>query len=89
MVAATPLDPGGGRNMRSMVVCSASRQLLVGQVGQIGQALRDEEQDAEGEPLGAGGFFAEEHGEGPLGQRYFLPSSLFRLAAGSVDAITA
>ena len=35
-------------------------QFPVGQVGQIGQALRDEEQDAEGEPLGAGGFFAEQ-----------------------------
>src|ERR1019366_6931484 len=30
-------------------------QFLVGQVGQLGQALRDEEEGAEGEQLGGGG----------------------------------
>ena len=51
---------------------------LVHQVGQIGQALRDEERDIEGESLGAGGVIAEEpggviaeeQGESMLGQRY-------------------
>jgi len=64
-------------------------QLLVGQVGQIGQALRDEEQDAEGEPLGAGGLSPKSTVRARWASVTFLPSSLFRLAAGSVDAITA
>ena len=54
-------------------------QFLVSQVGQIGQALRDEEQDAEGEPLGAGGVIAEQQDVGTLGQRYLLAVQLVSL----------
>ena len=44
-------------------------QLLVGQVDQVGQALRDEERGAGREPLGAGRVIAEDQGETTLTQR--------------------
>jgi hypothetical protein len=57
--------PGRGPQNAQHGRSQSFAQFLVGQVDQIGQALRDEEHGVECEPLGAGRLIAEEQGEGP------------------------
>ena len=60
------LIPGPGRDPRYAQHrrVEGFAQFIVGQVGQIGQGLGDEEHGVEGQSLGAGGVVAEYQGEG-------------------------
>jgi hypothetical protein len=57
-------------------------QFLIGQVGQLGQQLRDEEEQAEGEPLSAVGVIAVEQGQRPPGQGVFRAIQIVPLGGG-------
>ena len=64
------LLPGAGRDAQQVQQhrLQGVAQLLVGQVGQVGQAFGDEERGAGREPLGAGRVIAEDQGEATLAQ---------------------
>src|SRR5215472_4443527 len=64
------LLPGAGRDAQEVQQhrLQGFAQFLVGQVDQVGQALRDEERGAAREPLGAGRVIAEDQGEATLAQ---------------------
>src|SRR5262249_38709037 len=68
--AGRVLLPGPGRDPQHVQhhCLQGFAQLLVGQVDQIGQALRDEECGAGRESLGAGRVIAEDQGEATLAQ---------------------